>query len=89
MYDIIICSFALHLLTDPSELFALLYELSTKARWLVIIAPHKKPEIKDGWGWERWDLKSWTRAGDGVYGGKAKVDDDGETETELEIVREK
>lgn len=55
----------------------------------MIIAPHKKPEIKDGWGWERWDLKSWTRAGEGVYGGKAKVDDDGETETELEIVRDK
>jgi len=44
-WDMIICSFALHLLTDPSELFALLDELSRRATWLVIVAPHKKPEV--------------------------------------------
>ena len=43
--DMVICSFALHLINDISELFALLWELSTKFRWLVIIAPHKKPEV--------------------------------------------
>ena len=42
--DMVICSFALHLIT-PSELFALLWQLSTKATWLIIIAPHKKPEV--------------------------------------------
>ncbi|KAG6903289.1 hypothetical protein C0995_000184 [Termitomyces sp. Mi166 len=42
--DMIICSFALHLVESPSELFSLLWELSSKARWLVILAPHKKPE---------------------------------------------
>ncbi|KAJ3179027.1 hypothetical protein HDU85_004982 [Gaertneriomyces sp. JEL0708] len=58
-YDMIVCSFALHLVTDNSELFSLLWELSSKARWLVIIAPGKRPEIKDGWGWRLWDCKSW------------------------------
>ncbi|KIJ59464.1 hypothetical protein HYDPIDRAFT_118440 [Hydnomerulius pinastri MD-312] len=74
--DMVICSFALHLIESASELFALLWELSTKARWLVVLAPHKKPEvhsfisltsfcpdsiqIKDGWGWEKWDCESWS-----------------------------
>ncbi|KAG5728614.1 hypothetical protein E4T56_gene1979 [Termitomyces sp. T112] len=57
--DIIICSFALHLVENPSELFSLLWELSSKARWLVILAPHKKPEIKDGWGWNKWNVNAW------------------------------
>lgn len=42
----VICSFALHLIESPSELFALLWELSTKSRWLIILAPHKKPEVR-------------------------------------------
>ncbi|KAI0356423.1 hypothetical protein OH77DRAFT_1423356 [Trametes cingulata] len=58
--EMVICSFALHLIEKPSELFALLWELSTKARWLVILAPHKRPEIKDGWGWCKWDVESWS-----------------------------
>ncbi|PAV17305.1 conserved fungal [Pyrrhoderma noxium] len=57
--DIVICSFALHLIESPSELFSLLWELSTKARWLVVLAPHKKPEIKEGWGWTKWNTESW------------------------------
>lgn len=43
--DIVICSFALHLIESPSELFSVLWELSTKSRWLVVLAPHKKPEV--------------------------------------------
>ncbi|KAG8992512.1 hypothetical protein FRB90_000981, partial [Tulasnella sp. 427] len=43
-FDMVICSFALHLVDSPSQLFALLWELSTKTRWLIIISPHKKPE---------------------------------------------
>ncbi|KAI0335824.1 hypothetical protein GY45DRAFT_1342389 [Cubamyces sp. BRFM 1775] len=58
--EMVICSFALHLVEKPSELFALLWELSTKARWLVILAPHKRPEIKDGWGWCKWDVDTWS-----------------------------
>ncbi|PFH53875.1 hypothetical protein AMATHDRAFT_136536 [Amanita thiersii Skay4041] len=57
--EMVVCSFALHLIENPSELFALLWELSTKARWLVVIAPHKKPEIKDGWGWLKWNPDKW------------------------------
>ncbi|TPX56054.1 hypothetical protein PhCBS80983_g04819 [Powellomyces hirtus] len=65
-YAHVICSFALHLLTDPSEIFSLLWELSTRAEWLLIIAPGKKPEIKEGWGWTRWDIGRWCAAnGDG------------------------
>ncbi|KAJ2933808.1 hypothetical protein H1R20_g3253, partial [Candolleomyces eurysporus] len=44
--EMVICSFALHLIQSPSELFALLWELSTKARWLIILAPHKKPDVR-------------------------------------------
>lgn len=43
--EMVICSFALHLIQNPSELFALLWELSTKARWLIILAPHKRPDV--------------------------------------------
>ncbi|WVF72945.1 hypothetical protein IAT40_007763 [Kwoniella sp. CBS 6097] len=98
IWDIIVCSFALHLVTNPSELFALLYELSGKARWLVVIAPHKKPDVKETWGWSRYDIASWSAAGEaklyagggggagaGGKGGEAEE----EEETELEIVRDK
>ncbi|KZS90547.1 hypothetical protein SISNIDRAFT_457710 [Sistotremastrum niveocremeum HHB9708] len=57
LFEIIVCSFALHLLDSPSKLFALLWELSTKSKWLVVLAPHKRPEIKDGWGWVQWDIE--------------------------------
>ncbi|CAE6415566.1 unnamed protein product [Rhizoctonia solani] len=58
-YDLVICSFALHLLTTPGSLYELLSTLSYGARWLVVLEPHKKPEIKDGWGWMLWDITSW------------------------------
>ncbi|KAI0712250.1 hypothetical protein C8Q76DRAFT_622592 [Earliella scabrosa] len=66
--EMVVCSFALHLIEKPSELFALLWELSLKARWLVVLAPHKRPEIKDGWGWCKWDVDTWSecRMGDPV-----------------------
>ena len=44
--DMVVCSFALHLVESSSELFALLRELSTKALWLIVLAPHKKPEVR-------------------------------------------
>ncbi|GAA5910788.1 uncharacterized protein JCM6883_000314 [Sporobolomyces salmoneus] len=55
LYDLVIVSFALHLVETPSELWALLTELAKRARWLCVIAPHKKPDIKSTWGWRRWD----------------------------------
>ncbi|KAF8134020.1 hypothetical protein EV363DRAFT_1568417 [Boletus edulis] len=61
--DMVVCSFALHLVESSSELFALLRELSTKAVWLVVLAPHKKPEIKEGWGWVKWDSETWCECG--------------------------
>ncbi|KZW01565.1 hypothetical protein EXIGLDRAFT_65870 [Exidia glandulosa HHB12029] len=61
-FDLVFVSFALHLVPDASGLFALLWALSSRARWLVVIGPHKKPEVKDGWGWTRWDLATWQAA---------------------------
>ena len=49
-YTTIICSFALHLL-EPSKLPIFLYKLSEISKQLLIISPHKKPEIKEEWGW--------------------------------------
>ena len=43
--EMVICSFALHLVESTSLLFSLLWELSLKTRWLVVLAPHKKPEV--------------------------------------------
>lgn len=47
-YDTIICSFAMHL-CEESLLHNLLYQLSLIANTLVIITPHKRPEIKCWW----------------------------------------
>jgi len=58
--EMVICSFALHLVEGSSQLFSLLWELSLQTRWLVVLAPHKKPEIKEGWGWTKWNVGSWT-----------------------------
>ena len=43
--EMVVCSFALHLIENSSELFALLWQLSMTIRWLVVIAPHKKPDV--------------------------------------------
>jgi len=48
-YDLIVCSFALHL-CDESKLPILLYQLSLRCKWLVIISPNKRPIIKDNLG---------------------------------------
>jgi len=45
LIDTVVCSFALHLVEGPSGLFSLLWQLSLRARWLVILAPHKRPEV--------------------------------------------
>jgi len=54
IYDIAFCSFALHLI-GASELWAVLSELSRRARFLCVLAPHKLPMIKDEWGFVRMD----------------------------------
>lgn len=58
IYDLTICSFALHLLTETSQLWALLSILALRSTHLVVLAPHKKPAIKQEWGWIRID--PWT-----------------------------
>ncbi|GAA5825742.1 hypothetical protein JCM11251_000356 [Rhodosporidiobolus azoricus] len=76
-YDLVIISFALHLVESSSELWALLTELGKRARWLVVTAPHKKPDIKTTWGWRRWDPSSaWCPAdlGSGKAVGGAEGD---------------
>ena len=47
-YDTIICSYAMHL-CEESMLNNLLYQLSLIADTLIIITPHKRPEIKLWW----------------------------------------
>ncbi|EPY53443.1 fungal protein [Schizosaccharomyces cryophilus OY26] len=59
IYDLVICSFALHLLTDPSKLFATCYALATQCRWLLIVSPHKQPILKPEWGWIPWNIETW------------------------------
>lgn len=46
--DAIFCSFALHL-TEESRLPRLLWQLSQAAKKLVVITPHKKPNINCFW----------------------------------------
>lgn len=45
LYDLVIVSFALHLVETSSELWALLTELKKISKWLCVIAPHKKPDV--------------------------------------------
>ena len=47
-YDTIICSFAMHL-CEESMLNSLLYQLRLIANTLIIITPHKRPDIKSWW----------------------------------------
>lgn len=49
-YSLIACSFALHLV-DVSWLPALLFQLQSIAPMLLILTPHKRPQIKPAWGW--------------------------------------
>eukprot|EP00750_Incisomonas_marina_P015552 INCI18365.1.p1 GENE.INCI18365.1~~INCI18365.1.p1 ORF type:complete len:757 (+),score=98.09 INCI18365.1:25-2295(+) len=49
-YSLIISSFALHLLTDKSQLWATMLQLSFVARHLIVMTPHKRPELQDKMG---------------------------------------
>jgi hypothetical protein len=50
-FDVIVCSYAMHLL-DRSLLFALLWQLRTNSQLLiVIVTPHKRPVITQEMGW--------------------------------------
>lgn len=49
-YSLIVCSFALHLL-ERSRLPLLCRQLSRVAPALLVLTPHKRPEIASSWGW--------------------------------------
>lgn len=49
-YSLIVCSFAMHLI-EESWLPALLTALGLISGNLLILTPHKRPEIKTEWGW--------------------------------------
>ncbi|GAA5970918.1 hypothetical protein JCM11641_004508 [Rhodosporidiobolus odoratus] len=66
VYDLVIISFALHLVESTSELWALLTELAKRAKWLVVVAPHKKPDIKPTWSFRRWTPQTWRPADDSL-----------------------
>lgn len=50
-YSLVICSYALHLL-DEDKLPSFLLALTESTDSLLIISPHKRPYIKEGWGWD-------------------------------------
>ena len=48
-YSLIACSFAMHLI-DESWLPTLLFQLAQLSDCLLIVTPHKRPELKAEWG---------------------------------------
>ena len=49
-YSLIVCSFAMHLV-NSSRLPLLAYQLRLISNSMIIITPHKRPELKPEWGW--------------------------------------
>lgn len=49
-YTLIVCSFALHL-AEQSRLPLLCYRLAEIAPSMLILTPHKRPELHESWGW--------------------------------------
>ena len=50
-FSLIVCSFAMHL-CEASRLPGLALQLSVIAPQLVILTPHKRPVLRDEWGWK-------------------------------------
>ena len=50
-YSLIVCSFALHLLAK-SRLPVLAYQLNRIAPALIVLTPHKRPHLREEWGWQ-------------------------------------
>ena len=49
-WSLIVCSFALHLV-EPSRLPAVAYQLGLVAPRLLVLTPHKRPILRQEWGW--------------------------------------
>ena len=50
-FSLIVCSYALHLCAE-SRLPGLLVQLGLIAPDLIVVTPHKRPEIRRDWGWQ-------------------------------------
>ncbi len=50
-YSLIVCSFALHLV-ENSKLPRLMYQLAQITDTLLVLTPHKRPNLKPEWGWK-------------------------------------
>jgi hypothetical protein len=48
---LIVCSFALHLV-EVSRLPTVAFQLAQIADTLLILTPHKRPNLKAEWGWK-------------------------------------
>jgi hypothetical protein len=59
-YSLIVCSFALHLV-DASRLPMVCLQLGSIAPAILVITPHKRPEIRAQWGWELGGEFVWAR----------------------------
>jgi hypothetical protein len=59
-YSLVVCSFALHLV-DPSRLPMVCLQLASIAPALLVLTPHKRPEIRAQWGWEPEGEFVWAR----------------------------
>ena len=49
-YSLVVCSYALHLVPS-SRLPRLAYQLSRIAGALLVLTPHKRPNLRPEWGW--------------------------------------
>lgn len=72
-YSLIVCSFALHLV-EPSRLAQLCYQLSTVGDRLLILTPHKRPEIRQPWGWDLTAEKVLSRVRSRLYQSLNRLD---------------
>ena len=51
-FDLCVCSFALHLVTERSRLWAVLNALAASCQYLLLLSPHKRPEVTCSSGWQ-------------------------------------
>ena len=68
-YSLIVCSFAMHLI-DASWLPGLLRQLALLSDRLLILTPHKRPEIRPAWGWRLEDEFLHERVRVRLYGAR-------------------
>lgn len=60
-YSLVVCAYALHLV-EPSRLFALGWALAAASDTLVVISPHKRPQLARPWRLAREELSDRVRS---------------------------